>query len=82
MITCTCINLELEISTIEPVIELELSMPGIMPPEYDGPYVVIPNTYDQVLDTQDKMLTENVVVKEVPYAEVANEYGTTVTIIS
>lgn len=48
---------------------------------YEGPYEVIPKPWlDQVLPTKDKTMTDDVTVFEVPYAEVANPHGTTVTI--
>lgn len=49
---------------------------------YTGVYVVIPKTFDQTLLTKRKVMTDNVLVKEIPYAETANTYGTTVTIAS
>ena len=48
---------------------------------YLGPYVVIPKAWeDQILATKDKNMTDDVTVKEVPYDEVTNVYGTTVSI--
>lgn len=49
---------------------------------YTGDYNVIPKTYDQVLSTNGKNMTDDVTVYEIPYAEVSNTYGTTVTIAS
>lgn len=49
---------------------------------YPGPYIVVPNVYDQTLSTRDLIMTDDVHVLEVPYAETSNQYGTTVTIIS
>lgn len=49
---------------------------------YDGPYTVIPNTYEQVLSTRNKTMGSDVTVTEIPYHEVSNEYGVTVTIVS
>lgn len=51
-------------------------------PEYEGPYVVIPNVYEQTLNTKNKSMKRNVTVTEIPYAEVSNEYGVTVSIVS
>lgn len=47
---------------------------------YDGPYVVTPASHEQILETKEKFLEENVEVKEIPYFETSNEYGTTVYI--
>lgn len=56
--------------------------PHPCPPPYEGPYTVIPKTVDQILETAMKTMTDDVTVKEIPYAEVSNVYGTTVTIAS
>lgn len=48
---------------------------------YTGNYEVIPEVTEQVLQTKQKMMEEDVIVKPVPYAEVSNtSNGTTVTI--
>lgn len=39
---------------------------------YDGPYVVTPKVTSQVLQTEDKRMTADVTVKEIPYYEVSN----------
>ena len=50
---------------------------------YLGPYEVIPLAWqDQILPTSGKNMTGDVTVFEVPYAEVSNPYGDTVTIAS
>lgn len=44
--------------------------------EYDGEYVVIPLAERQtVLETAEKLLLENIVVKEIPYYETSNSAG-------
>ena len=48
---------------------------------YGGPYTVIPKAYeDQTLQTENKLMLENVLVTEVPKYEVSNEYGKTIYI--
>ena len=44
-------------------------------PNYDGDYIVIPKTSEQVLQTAQKVMLENIVVKEVPYYETSNTAG-------
>lgn len=39
----------------------------VEPNIYDGEYVVTPSEYEQTLQTTNKLLTDNVVVKEVPF---------------
>lgn len=49
---------------------------------YPGPYEVIPHRWDQVLDTDGKLMNGDVTVKEVPWIEVSNPEGTTYIIAS
>lgn len=49
---------------------------GDIYPAYEGPYIVIPKVYeDQVLDTDFKIMKDDVLVKEIPYDEVSNPAG-------
>lgn len=49
--------------------------------KYDGEYNITPKAYqDQVLETADKLMVNNVIVYKVPYVETHNESGTTVYI--
>ena len=49
-------------------------------PNYDGEYVIIPQTEEQILNTKNRITRENIEVKEIPYSETSNEYGYTITI--
>lgn len=53
--------------------------PGMMDLKvYNGQYIVVPQAFEQeVLETENKIMTKNVVVTEVPYYEVSNVAGTT-----
>lgn len=43
---------------------------------YDGAYDVTPSAYDQqILATKDKLLTDDITVRVIPYAEVMNLSG-------
>lgn len=45
---------------------------------YEGPYVIIPKARtDIILETKDNILTSDITIKEIPYSETSNEYGTT-----
>ena len=45
-------------------------------PTYDGNYIVIPKAYkEQILETKEKMMEDNVVVKKIPYYETSNVDG-------
>lgn len=48
---------------------------------YEGALRVVPSTEDQVLATANKLVLADITVEEVPYFEVSNEYGTTITIL-
>lgn len=47
---------------------------------YPGPYDVVPKVDPQQLATQGKYMKDNVTVWGIPYTEVSNLYGTTVSI--
>ena len=48
---------------------------------YTGDYDVIPRVYQQVLETKDKLMVDDVTVEIIPYAQVINlSNGYTVTI--
>lgn len=47
---------------------------------YEGEYTVIPAVTEQTLETREKLLADNITVKEIPYYEVSNPTGTTVII--
>ena len=50
---------------------------------YEGPYEVTPLAHQEIiLATKDKNMEDDVTVFEIPYQEVSNEHGTTVTIAS
>lgn len=52
----------------------------VSPDEYQGPYDVIPKVDAQQLPTKNKLMNSDVTVWGIPYEEVSNLYGTTVTI--
>lgn len=48
---------------------------------YNGSYEITPKGEDQILETADKKMKEDLTVKAIPYAEVSNTSGgTTFTI--
>ena len=56
-------------------------MPITIDDFYDGEYVVIPKTVDQVLETEKKAMRYDLTVKEIPYMESDNlAGGRTITI--
>lgn len=49
--------------------------------KYTGSYEVTPRANEQTLATANKIMSNDVTVKEIPYAEVANPAGGTTVII-
>ena len=50
-------------------------------PVYSGSYTITPKTTAQSMETSDKVMTDNVTIKEIPYSEVSNpQSGKTVII--
>lgn len=49
---------------------------------YSGPYEVTPAVQEQSLQTNQKLMKDDVTVYEIPYAETSNDHGTTVVIAS
>lgn len=49
-------------------------------PNYTGAYTIIPTVDDQPLETKNKVLRENILVKSIPYFQTSNEFGDTVYI--
>lgn len=79
---------ELEIEVIEEIKEQEIEIQQenivvevLNADKYKGEYVISPKAYqEQELDTKNKLLEKNLIVKEVPFFEVSNLEGTTVYI--
>lgn len=42
---------------------------------YEGAYKVIPSVSSQTLDTANKLMQSDVIVEQIPYAEVSNTSG-------
>lgn len=56
---------------------------GTEHPYYDGAYVVTPLAFQEtILNTDEKIMRDDVRVLEIPYDETSNIYGTTVIIAS
>lgn len=48
---------------------------------YDGEYAITPKAdEEQILPTQGKMMTENIVIRAIPYSVIANDSGMTAVI--
>ena len=76
-------TVDVEIIT-EPAVEINLEGELVRVGDYDeynGPYSVEPKRIDQTLTTNDKHLSQNILVKQVPYAAVSNLAGGKTVII-
>ena len=63
----------------DPVIEVNnLEIPKVISGKiYEGAYVVIPSTTEQTLDTNKKVLTDDIVIEEIPTFWTQNQTGMT-----
>lgn len=61
--------------------DVDVAKGGSAYPYYTGEYVVIPKVYEQFLDTDHKVLTEDVDVKEITFIQVPNDKGGLTTTI-
>lgn len=71
-------SIDMEMAEETEVIEFDIN--GDIPKPYTGDYDVIPKVVDQVLETKNLSMTDDVTVKEIPTHEVSNDYGTTIII--
>lgn len=49
-------------------------------PDYIGDYEITPKVDSQTLETKDTSVRDDITIKPIPYEEVSNEYGITVSI--
>ena len=67
------IEIELEIQRV-PCVSVVLGVPGQVP-AYTGPYTVTPAVVEQMLETTDKRMTDDVTIHAIPFFEVSNPQG-------
>ena len=53
---------------------------SISRPNYDGDYTIIPSIIEQTLETNNKVMTDNLNIKQIPYFQTSNQYGDTIYI--
>lgn len=49
-------------------------------PDYEGSYDITPKSTSQTLNTENKVLRQDMLVESIPYYETSNEYGKTIYI--
>lgn len=66
-----------EISGIQEEYSLDIatSIETSNAPHYQGEYIVTPRLYEQALDTDGKIMDEDVVVHEIPITKATNPHG-------
>lgn len=66
--------------TTSGVLSGDLSMESTSYQTYGGSYDITPSTESQTLNTMNKVMADDVLVREIPYFETSNEYGKTIYI--
>lgn len=66
------IDVDLQITS---ELELTISEGGQALPVYDGSYEVVPRKVEQVLETKNKSMREDVIIDPINYSEVTNPQG-------
>lgn len=61
-------------------LSVDVNVQGGDIPTYDGNYNVVPKIYDQVLETRNKKMIDDVTIEEITYSVFDNEKGLTVQI--
>jgi hypothetical protein len=61
--------------------ELQIVKEYVGGEEYDGAYEVTPKFVAQTLPTAEKLMTKDLTIEEIPYAEVSNNSGGKTVII-
>ena len=74
------ITCEYKLNTVSTTHEYKLNVTetittGGALPDYQGEYVVTPKTTSTTLETENKSMRNNVVVKKIPYSVVTNPSG-------
>ena len=77
--TVAASNVELIVSVGESNAEYKVSTglaySLVKNPDYEGEYTVTPRLYDQYLETNNKVMTDDVTVYEIPVVYTSNVYG-------
>lgn len=60
--------------------ELSATISAQVENRYDGEYIFTPSKEDQVIDTDYRLLTQDLTIKGIPYYEVSNKDGITIII--
>lgn len=78
----SCGRLMVELGT-KPKFDAELGGKTIaaVVPRYDGDYTVTPTSSEQILQTAQKLMTDNLTISAIPFYTVPNEQGGQTAII-
>ena len=61
-------------------LKLDVSFIGSTYEHYEGAYVISPKVTPQLMETKDKVMDDDVSIKEIYFNETENDYGYTVQI--
>lgn len=64
-------GMETDIIEIDAPMEIGVGLPDY----YTGATTVIPSVVEQILETADKLMRDNITVEEIPYSQVSNPAG-------
>jgi hypothetical protein len=75
-------EIDIDVNPLQEIgVEQDVVINVLPAPVYEGKYEVTPKFVAQTLPTADRLLAKDVIIEEIPYAEVSNNSGgTTVTI--
>lgn len=59
---------------------VDIGNASISRPNYDGDYTITPSINEQTLETKNKVMTDDLNIKQIPYFQTSNEYGDTIYI--
>ena len=68
-----CLSLKKEKPTLN--LKLDLTYVGNVYEHYSGAYIVTPKIYAQIMETKDKVMDDDVNIKEIHYSQTENESG-------
>lgn len=74
-------TLKMSVTERDVVLEMELEEGGSLNlPYYEGSYDITPKVIPQKMETKNRAMREDVLIRQIPYEAVSNGTGTTITI--
>lgn len=78
------LDVDLEVKSLELDVDIEVGtiIGDDFKERYKGPYIVIPKIEQTILETNDKVMEDDVTINSIPYQEVENIQGGETVIIA